>query len=102
MANGDPSAAGRAVPLLRHAVDSFGPDYARPRALYLTDLVGAHALAGDTDTAVTLGHQAVDAVTTVSSPRAYDRLRVLNTALEPLHTSAGVADLRNRLTTTAV
>ena len=33
----------------------------------------------------------------------YDRLRVLNTALEPLHTSAGVAELRDRLTaTTAV
>jgi hypothetical protein len=102
MASGDPSAAERAVPLLRHAVDHLGPDYARPRALYLPDLAGAHPIAGDTDTAITLGHQAVDAVTTVSSPRAYDRLRVLNTALEPLHTSAGVAELHNRLTTTAV
>jgi transcriptional regulator with XRE-family HTH domain len=101
-ADGDSRAASRAVSLLSHAVDSLGPDYARPRALYLTDLVGAHALAGDTDTAVTLGHQAVDAVAGLSSPRAYDRLRVLNTALEPLHTSAGVAELRDRLTTTAV
>ncbi len=46
--------------------------------------------------------QAVDAVTALHSPRAFDRLRVLNTALEPLHTSAGVAELRDRLTTTAV
>jgi hypothetical protein len=30
-------------------------------------------------------------------PPAYDRLRVLHTALEPLHTSAGVAELRERL-----
>lgn len=97
----DPSAAGRAVPLLRHAIEHFGPDYARPRALYLPDLAGAHAIAGDTDTAVSVGHQAVDAVTALHSPRAYDRLLVLNTVLEPLHTSTGVAELRNRLATTA-
>ncbi len=96
----DPRAAARAVPLLRHAVDHLGPDYARVRAQCLPDLAGAHAIAGDTGTAVTIGHQAVDAVTAVSSPRTYDRLQVLNTALEPLHTSAGVAELRGRLATT--
>ncbi|MGH8965598.1 MAG: hypothetical protein ACRDXB_09765, partial [Actinomycetes bacterium] len=31
----DPRAAERVVPLLRHAVDHFDPDYARPRVLYL-------------------------------------------------------------------
>ncbi|MDQ2792143.1 MAG: helix-turn-helix domain-containing protein [Actinomycetota bacterium] len=97
----DPRAARRAVPLLRHAVDHFGPDYAVPQARCLPDLAGAHAIAGDTDTAVTVGHQAVDAVTALSSPQTYDRLRVLNAALEPLHTSAGIADLRDRLSTTA-
>jgi transcriptional regulator with XRE-family HTH domain len=97
----DRRTAGRAVPLLRQAVAGFGPDRARTRALYLPDLAGAHAIAGDTDTAVTLGHQAINAVTTLHSPRAYDRLRILNTALQPLHTSTGVADLRGRLTTTA-
>ncbi|MGH3936060.1 MAG: hypothetical protein ACRDS1_13980 [Pseudonocardiaceae bacterium] len=99
MAGGDPGAAGRAVPLLRHAVDHLGPDYARIRAIWLPDLAGAHALAGDTDTAVSVGHQAVDAVTALHSPRAYDQLRVLNTVLEPLHTSTGVAELRDRLGT---
>ncbi|MGH3798906.1 MAG: hypothetical protein ACRDTD_02015, partial [Pseudonocardiaceae bacterium] len=98
----DPGAAGRAVPLLRHAVDHLGPDYARIRASSLTKLAGAHAIAGDTDTAVTVGHQAVDAVTALHSPRAYDRLRILNTVLEPLHISTGVAELRDRLATTAV
>ncbi len=98
----DPRAASRAVPLLRHAVDSLGPDYARPRALFLTHLVGAHAIAGDIDTAVSVGHQAVDAVMSVSSPRAYDRLGVLDTVLAPLHTSAGVAELRDRLATITV
>jgi hypothetical protein len=101
LANHDSPAANRAVPLLRRAVDNFGPSYARLRALYLPDLAGAHALAGDTDTAVTVGHQAIDAITALHSPRAYDRLRILNTALQPLHTSAGVAELRERLMTTA-
>lgn len=101
LAGRDPHAANRAVPLLRHAVDSFGLSRARSRALSLPDLAGAHALAGDTDTAVTLGHQAVDAVTAVFSPQAHDRLRTLDTALEPLHTSAGVAELRERLSATA-
>ncbi|MGH3833763.1 MAG: helix-turn-helix domain-containing protein, partial [Pseudonocardiaceae bacterium] len=101
LASRDPRAAARAVPLLRRAVDGFGPGHARSRALYLVDLVGAHALAGDVDTAVTLGHQAIDTVTALHSPRAYDRLRVLDTALQPLHTSTGVAELRDRLASTA-
>ncbi|MGH3873458.1 MAG: reverse transcriptase N-terminal domain-containing protein [Pseudonocardiaceae bacterium] len=96
----DPQAAERAVPLLRHAVDNFGPDYARLRALSLPDLSGAYAIAGDTDIAVTIGHQAIDAVTSVSSPRAHDRLRTLHTVLQPLHTSAGVAEFRDRLSAT--
>jgi transcriptional regulator with XRE-family HTH domain len=102
LAEHDPLAAERAVPLLRHAVDHLGPEYARPRALDLPALAGAHALAGDIDTAVTVGHQAVDAVTAVSSPRAHDRLRVLDTVLAPLHDSAGVAELRGHLATITV
>jgi transcriptional regulator with XRE-family HTH domain len=97
----DALAAGRAAPLLRHAVDNFGPEYAQLQALYLPDLAGAHALGGDVDTAVSVGHQAVDAVTAVSSPRAYDQLRTLNTVLEPLRTSPGVAELRERLVSVA-
>ena len=97
----DARAAGRAVPLLRHAVDHLGPDYARPRASCLPDLAGAHALTGDLSTAVTVGHQAVDAITPLSLPRAYDRLRTLQTVLAPLHTSPGVAELRDRIATIA-
>ena len=81
-------------------MDRLGPNYARPRARLLINLAGAHAIAGDADTAVTIGHQALDAVTAVQSPRTYDHLRVLNTALEPLHTSTGVAELRDRLSAT--
>jgi transcriptional regulator with XRE-family HTH domain len=96
--NRDPHSAERALPLLGQAVEHFGSEYARPRASSLAELTGVHALAGNTDTAVTVGHQAIDAVTAVSSLRAYDRLRTLSAVLEPLHTSPGVADLRDRLT----
>jgi transcriptional regulator with XRE-family HTH domain len=101
LASHDSHAADRAVSLLRQSVDGFGPDHARSRAISLTELAGAHAIAGDTDTAVAVGHQAIDAVTALHSPRAYDKLRVLSTALEPLHTSPGIAELRDRLTNTA-
>ncbi|MGH3796650.1 MAG: helix-turn-helix domain-containing protein [Pseudonocardiaceae bacterium] len=93
----DQRAARKAVQLLRQAVDGFGPSYTRSRASCLPDLAGAHALVGDIDTAVTIGCDAIDAVSAVHSPRAYDRLRVLNTVLEPLQHSAGVAELRGRL-----
>jgi transcriptional regulator with XRE-family HTH domain len=101
MANDDQRAAARAVSLLRQAVDRYGPGYARLRAVYLPDLAGAHALAGDVDTAVTVGHDAVNAATVVSSSQGYDGLRTLHTVLEPLHTSPGIAELRERLVTTA-
>ncbi len=101
LAGRDPRAASQAVPLLRQAVDHFGPSYTRARGLYLPDLSGAHALDGDVGTAITLGHQAIDAITALSSPRAHTRLRTLHTVLEPLHTSPGVTELRARLTATA-
>lgn len=69
----------------------------RPGRWYLPDLTGAHALAGDVGTAVAVGHQAVDTVTGISSRRTYDRPRVLNGVLEPMHTSPGIAELRERL-----
>lgn len=101
LTNRDARAADRAVSLLRHAVDHYGPDYARLRGASLSELAGAHALAEDVDTAVTVGHQAIDHVIALSSPLAYDHLRTLHTALEPLHASPGVADLRARLTAIA-
>lgn len=55
------------MPLLGQAVDGFDTSYARTRALYLSRLAEAHALAGDIDTAVSVGHHAVDAVTALSS-----------------------------------
>ncbi len=69
--------------------------------MYLPDVAGAHALAGDVTTALTMGHQAVDLATAMSSRRTWGRLRVLSDVLEPLHASPGVAELRHRLITPA-
>ncbi|MGH3794790.1 MAG: hypothetical protein ACRDSP_07855 [Pseudonocardiaceae bacterium] len=91
---GDQRCATRAVELLGQVVDNPRP---MSRALYLPDLAGAHALAGDVGTAVAVGHQAVDTATGISSRRTYDRLRVLGGVLEPMRTSPGVAELRERL-----
>jgi transcriptional regulator with XRE-family HTH domain len=101
VAKHDSHAASRAVQLLRDGVDHFGPAYARLRALYLPDLSGSHALSGDVSTAVEMGHQAIEAVSAVSSPRVHDRLRMLHTTLEPMRTSSGVSELRQRLVATS-
>ncbi|MGH3906126.1 MAG: helix-turn-helix domain-containing protein [Pseudonocardiaceae bacterium] len=93
-ATGDRRWVDKAVPLLARTLTRSRPT---ARALYLPDLAGAHALAGDVGTAVTVGRQAVDTATGISSRRTHDRLRVLNTVLEPMHTSPGVAELRERL-----
>lgn len=75
--------------------------HAMSRALYLPDLAGCHALTGDVATAVTIGHQAVDLAGSLHSRRAQTRLRVLHTVLEPMRASPGVAELRDRLVTSA-
>lgn len=96
----DQRAADRAVPLLRQAIGRYDAGHRRLQAVYLPTLSGAHAIAGDLDTALDVGHEAVDAVTALSSPRARDRLRVLHGTLEPMQHSPGVSELRKRLAST--
>ncbi len=93
---GDPRLRDQAVTLLSQVLDNPRPV---TRAQFLPDLAGARALAGDVDTAVALGHQAVDTITAMSSRRIYARLGILHGALEPMRASPGVADLRDRLAT---
>lgn len=95
--SGDQRAAERAALLLSEAVGNYGPGYAQLQARYLPDLAGTRALTGDIDTAVTVGHQAIDLLSAQYSSRVHERLRILNTVLEPLHTSTGVVELRGRL-----
>ncbi len=93
---GDPRLRDQAVTLLSQVLDNPRPV---TRAQYLPDLAGARALVGDVDTAVVLGHQAVDTITAMSSRRNYARLGVLHGVLEPMRESPGVGELRGRLAT---
>ncbi len=98
-ATADPKHAATAVPLLQQAVDGRGPAYARGRALNLAALTGAQSLAGDLDTAAHTGHHAVQEITTLASPRAYDRLRTLHTVLQPHNTNPAISEVRNNIHT---
>ena len=93
----DAQRAARAVPLLREAVDGYGPAYARSRAINLAGLAGAHALTGDFDAAARTGHQAVEEITALASPRAYDRLRTLDTVLRSHGTDPAVGEIRDEI-----
>lgn len=93
---GDPRLRDQAVTLLAQTLDNPRPV---TRAQFLPGLAGTRALAGDLDTAVVLGHQAVDTITAMSSRRIYARLDVLRGMLEPMRAGPGVADLRDRLAT---
>ncbi len=50
---------------------------------------------------MSVGHQAADAGTGLSSQRVHIGLRKLHSVLEPMHPSPGVAELRERLAATA-
>lgn len=97
LATTDATYAARAVPLLQQAVHGFGPAYARSRAINLAGLAGARVLTGDLAAAVHTGHQAVEEITALASPRAYDRLRTLDTVLRPHSTDAAVSEVRGRI-----
>jgi transcriptional regulator with XRE-family HTH domain len=97
LASADPKHAARAVPLLGEAVEGFGPTYARSRAVNLPGLAGAHALTGDLDTAARAGHRAVEEITALASPRAYDRLRTLETVLQPHDSTPAISEVCHQI-----
>src|SRR5262249_56397307 len=89
--------AARAVPLLRKAVEGYGSAYARSRAVNLAGLAGAQALTGDLDSAAHTSHYAVEEITALASPRAYDRLRTLDTVLQPYAADPAIDDVRGEI-----
>jgi transcriptional regulator with XRE-family HTH domain len=97
LATADVKHAAQAVPLLREAVDGYGPAYARSRAVNLAGLAGAQALTGDLDTAARTSHHAVEEITALASPRAYDRLHTLDTVLRPYATDPAVDEVRGEI-----
>ncbi len=78
-------------------MDGYGPAYTRSRAVNLAGLAGAHALTGDLDTAARTGHHAVEEITALASPRAYDRLRTLDTVLQPYGSDQSIGEIRDHI-----
>jgi hypothetical protein len=97
LATAEGTHAARAVPLLREAVDGYGSAYARSRAVNLAGLAGAQALTGDLDTAARTSHHAVEEITALASPRAYDRLRTLDTVLQPYTTNPVIDEVHGEI-----
>ncbi len=95
---GDKDSLKRAIPAL---IDVTGNPRALSVAAYLPDLAGAHALTGDIDRAVQIGHQAAEMASSMHSRLALGQLRTLSAVLEPLNSSPGVSELRERLHLTA-
>lgn len=88
LADHAPSAALGSQPLLREAIDARGPQYPRGRTLNLIALSATYFQLGqDIDEGVAIGHQALDGIATLTSPRALARLGSL------LSTTAAYADI---------
>lgn len=96
-----PSAANRAEPLLREAIDQRETCYVRSRALNLVGLTGTYFQQGEIEAAVSLGHQAADAVITLRSPRTLRRIRALHRIARTHASRPAVAELTARLAVTA-
>jgi hypothetical protein len=43
------------------------------------------------------GHRAVEEITALASPRAYDRLRTLDTVLQPHDTTPAISEVRGQI-----
>lgn len=93
----DPAHAPTALAHLRSAVDGYGDTYARSRAVNLPGLAGSHFHVGDFAAAVATGHHAVTEISTLSSKRAYARLRDLDAVAAQHEHHPDVAELRHRL-----
>ncbi|MEU6585911.1 helix-turn-helix domain-containing protein [Nocardia sp. NPDC046763] len=94
-----PEYAGPAIAQLSAAVGAHPDEHARSRAVVLPTLAVSYFQADDTDSAVRTGHDAVTAVTTLSSERCYARLRDLDAVAARHQRAAGVVELRADIAT---
>ncbi|MGI8307177.1 helix-turn-helix domain-containing protein [Saccharopolyspora hattusasensis] len=92
-----PEFAAQAIEKLTTAAAGYGAAYERSRAVILPPLASVQFQAGDLDTAVATGYEAVDAITGLSSTRGYARLRVLDTMATPHSRKPEVANLREHI-----
>ncbi|MGV9676452.1 helix-turn-helix domain-containing protein [Nocardia sp. NPDC003482] len=89
-----PEHAPAAADLLSTAVGTYETVHARSRAVNLPPLASAQFRAGDTETAVKTGYQAISAIGKLASTRCYARLRDLSAAAAPFARRSDVAELR--------
>lgn len=89
-----PEFAESAAAQLTSAAEGHPAEHERSRAVVLPTLAVAHFQAGDIDSAVQIGHDAVTAVTALSSQRCYARLRDLDTVAAGHRSIPEVLDLR--------
>jgi transcriptional regulator with XRE-family HTH domain len=92
-----PDYAGTAIEQLRVAVDGYDPAYTRSRAVNLPGLSGSYFYVGDLALGIATGHAAVTAITSLSSTRAYARLRTLAEIAAPFSDNTQVAELCRRI-----
>jgi transcriptional regulator with XRE-family HTH domain len=97
LAKTNPGYAPAAIDHLRIAVDGYGSNYARSRAVNLPGLAGSYFYVGELESAVATGHEAVTEISTLSSKRAYARLRTLGEAAAPFVHNPTVAELHDRI-----
>ncbi|WP_174186464.1 helix-turn-helix domain-containing protein [Nocardia barduliensis] len=94
LSQSQPEYAPQAVTMLGQAVGSYENAHARSRAVNLPPLAAAQFRAGDTESAIKTGYQAISAIGNVSSTRCYARLKDLSKAAAPFAAQTEVADLR--------
>lgn len=93
----NPGYAPTAIEHLHSGIDSYNPTHTRSRAINLPWLAGSYFHAGEVDSAVRTGHEAVTVISTLSSKRAHTGLRILAETAEPHSHHPDVAELRERI-----
>jgi hypothetical protein len=93
----NPCHARTAIPLLTEAVDEFGDDMARSRALSLILLSISHLLDRDLDHGVAVGFRALVSAETLTSARVRDRIRPLGEQAGRHHSHTGAQELAARI-----
>lgn len=94
-----PEYAKSAISELSSAVHAHPDEHARSRAVVLPTLAVSYFQAEDADSAVRIGHDAVTAVTALSSQRCYARLRDLDAIAARHQRAPGVVELRADIAT---
>lgn len=97
---GHPEFAESAATQLTVAAHGHPVEHERSRAVVLPTLAVSHFLAGDIDSAVQVGRDAVAVVAALSSQRCYARLRDLDTVAARHQSAPEVGDLRSSIAVT--